>query len=145
MWVLWEDNFIVGQVEGFDKAVAELVHEVEGPTQKGNVPTNLMPSSQTGNRLVDHGLKDTGRNIFLPGPVIDQWLDISLGKDPAPTGNRVNFFRVPSQLVQPIGIGIQEDRHLVNKGSGPTGTTPVHPLFQRVAKEGDFGILTPPA
>lgn len=66
---------------------------------------------------------------------------IGLGEDPAPARNRINFLRLPCQLVEAVGISVQQDGHLVNEGPGTTGTAPVHPLFKGVAKEGDLGVL----
>ena len=66
-----EDHFFVRQVEGFNEALAKLVHEVEGATQKGNIPADLMPCRQTGNGLVDHSLENTSSDVFFAGPIVD--------------------------------------------------------------------------
>ena len=43
--------------------------------------------------------------------------------------------------IEPVRIGIEQHRHLVDECARTTGTGPVHPLFDGLSVEGDLRIL----
>ncbi len=89
----------------------------------------------------NHGLEDGGRQVWLGGALIDQGLEVRLGKNPAAGGDRVERFKVFGQVIQTRGIGVHELGHLVNKRPRASGTGPIHALFHMGLEEGDLGIL----
>ena len=94
--------------------------------------------------LVDNSLEDGSGQILLGGALVDQGLDIGLGKDTAAGGNRIQGPVAAGILVQPCRVCLQKAYHLVDKGACAAGADSVHALFNTaIFKVDDFGILTP--
>ncbi len=101
-----------------------------------------LTAGQAGDGLVDHGLKDGGRQIFLGSALIDQGLYIGLGKHAAAGGDGIQGLVLFGIFVQAGGVRLDQGGHLVDKRACTTGTDAVHALFHVAAlKVDDFGVL----
>ena len=102
-----------------------------------------LTAGKTGNGLVDNRLENGGRQVFLGGSFVDEGLDICLGKYTTSGCDRVDRLVILGIFVQTGGICLDQRSHLVDKGTGTTGTDTVHTLFYvTVFKVDDLGILT---
>ena len=66
-----------------DKSGLKLGKEVKWTAEKSNVSANRLSAGKTGDRLVDNGLEDGGRQILFRGAVVDQRLNIGFCKNAA--------------------------------------------------------------
>ena len=102
-----------------------------------------LTAGETADRLVDDRLKDRGRQILFCRALIDEGLDVRLGKDTAARGDRVDCLVVFRIFIESGRIGLDQRRHLVDERSGSTGTDTVHALLDVAAFEiNDLRILT---
>ena len=136
-----KDDVFFFKMQRLDESLAQFAHEVKRTAQKSNVALNLMAGCKTCDRLVDDSLKNRGSEVFLTRAIVDQRLNVSLGKNAAARGNRINVRISFCQFVQTVGIGFQQTCHLINEGPGSAGTRSVHFLFKRCAEKRDFGIF----
>ncbi len=120
---------LVIELQGPDEAGPKLIQEVEGSAEEGHVAPDGLAAGQAGNGLVDDGLEDGNREVFLRSPLIDQGLNIGLCKDAAAGGDGVDGLVIFGVLVHAGGIRLQEGGHLVDEGAGAAGADTVHPLL----------------
>ena len=99
--------------------------------------------SQARDGLVHHCLEDGRGHVFLPPALVQDGLDVRLGKHAAPGGNGIDLLIPGGQGVQIVDGHVHQGCHLVDKGSGASGAGPVHPFLQRAAEEDDLGVLAP--
>jgi hypothetical protein len=114
---------------------------VQRSTQESHPPPDGSAASQTADSLVHHRLEHRGRDILSGGPFVQEWLDVALGEDPAPGGNRVDDPVAGGQVVQPGRVCAQQGRHLIDERPGSPSTGTIHPLFETTAEEGELGVL----
>ena len=106
---------LVVQLEGADERCAELIQKVQRSAEKGDMAADRLAAGETGDRLVHNRLKDGGGKVFSGGSLVDQRLDIGLGKDTAARGDRINRLVILGVFVQSCGIGLDQGCHLVDK------------------------------
>ena len=131
-----------GQLEGADKGLFQLGQKVQRAAQKGHAAPDGLAAGQTGDGLLYHRLKDGGGKVGLGGTLVDEGLNVGLGKYAAPGGDGIDFLVVFRLFVQAGGIGLQQCGHLVDESAGAAGADAVHALFQTALEIDDFGVLT---
>ena len=81
---------LVIQLQCPDKCCLQFGKEVERSPEESNMSADRFSAGKAGDRLVDHRLKNGSGKIFFGSAVIDQRLDICLGKDTAACGNGID-------------------------------------------------------
>ena len=76
-------------------------------------------------------------------PLVEEGLDVSLGKNAAAAGDGVEPLVAQGQLVHLVHRHVQQGGHLVDKGAGAAGAGAVHPLVHAAVKEDDLGVFAP--
>ena len=94
------------QMQGADKGGLQLRQEVQRPAQKGHGAPDGLAAGKAGDGLVHHRLKNGGSQIGLGGTLVDQGLDIRLGKHAAPGGDGIDLLVLLCRLVEAGGIGL---------------------------------------
>ena len=89
--VLGEDGVVGIQLQGVHKALPQTHKKVEGTAQKDDLALQLPALGQTGHRLIHHGLEDRGGHVLLPPALVQNGLDVALGKHAAPGGDGVDL------------------------------------------------------
>ena len=117
------------QLQGADKRFLEFRQEVQWTAQECHRSTDRLSAGKTGNGLIDHRLKDGCCQVRLGCALVDKGLNIRFGEHAAPSSNGVNLLILCGLLVQTLGIGLQECRHLIDKGACTTGADTVHPFL----------------
>lgn len=69
-------------MQRLDESLTQFAHEVKRTAQESNVALNLMAGCKTCDRLIDDSLKNRSSEVFLTRAVVDQRLNVSLGKTP---------------------------------------------------------------
>ena len=77
---------------------------MERTAQKGYMSPDRLAAGQTTDGLIYHCLENGGSQIFLGSTVIDQRLDICLGKNAAPGGNGIKRFIIFCVFVKTRGV-----------------------------------------
>ena len=139
--VLGEHGVVGVQLQGLHEALPQAHEEVEGAAQEDDLALELPALGEAGHRLIHHGLEDRGRHVLLPAALVEDGLDVALGKDAAAGGDGVDLLVLQAQLVQLVHRHVHEGGHLVDEGAGAAGAGAVHPLLQRAAEKDDFGVL----
>ena len=139
--ILRIDHIFRAQLQGPDKCLFQLRQKVQGAAQKGHAAPDGLAAGEPGNGLIHHRLKNRGCQIRFRRALVDEGLDIRLGKHAAAGGDGVNLLIVGGFGVQPRGIRLQKGCHLVYKGAGASGADAVHPLLQAAGKIDDLGVL----
>ena len=137
--VLGEHGVVGVQLQGLHEALPQAHEEVEGAAQEDDLALELPALGEAGHRLIHHGLEDRGRHVLLPAALVEDGLDVALGKDAAAGGDGVDLLVAQAQLVQLVHRHVHEGGHLVDESAGAAGA--VHPLLQRAAEKDDFGVL----
>ena len=110
--------------------------------KEGNVAADWFTAGKTGNGLVDDCLENRSRQVFFGSTVIDQRLDICLGKYATAGCNRIKCFVIFGIFVQTGCICLEKGRHLVDERSGTSGADSVHTLLNiSIFKIDDLGIF----
>ena len=139
--VLRENGMVLVQLQRLHKALPQAGEEVERTAQEDNLPLQLPPLGEAGHSLIHHGLKNRGRHILLAPALVQDRLDIALGKNATAGGDGVYFFVLQGEFIQ-FGDGhIHQGGHLIDEGAGSAGTGAVHPLLQGAAEENNLGVL----
>ena len=139
--VLRDDDVLLVQVERDVEAVAQLGEVLQRAAEEGHVAADGMAAGKAGDGLVGHGLEDGGGHVGRGGTLVEQRLDIGLGKDAAAGGDGVDLRGVLGELVQAGGIGVQQRRHLVDERARAAGAGAVHALLDAVVEVDDLGVL----
>ena len=132
---------LLGQLQGADKRRLQFCQEVQRAAQEGNATPDRLAASQAGNGLVHHRLENGSSQVGFGSALVDQGLNIRLGKHTAAGGNGIDLLIILGRVVQACGIGLQQRRHLVNEGASAAGADAVHPLLQAAGEINDLGIL----
>ena len=137
------DSVLVIQLQGTDKGSLQLIQKVKGTTEKCNMAANRLAAGKTGNGLVYNCLENGSGKILLGGTIVDQRLDVSLGKYTAAGCDGVKRFVILRVFVQPGGICLKQGCHLIDERTGTSCADTIHTLFNIAAFEvDDLGILT---
>ena len=136
------DDLFRCQVEGFGELFPQLGQVGQRAAEEADCPFDGTAASQAGDGLEDDGLEDRRRDVFLTSSFIEQGLDVRLGEDAAAGGDGINGVGFLGQFIEAAGIGVEEGRHLVDEGPGPTGTVAVHAVFVAAGQVGDLRIFT---
>ena len=139
--VVGENGGFLRQMERVDKPLPQSFKEEQRSAEKQHLALDLPSLSQTGNGLIDHRLKDARGDILLARALIEQRLDIGLGKYAAAGRNGVQLLVPQTQLIELIGRDPKQGGHLVDKSAGSAGTGTVHPLLETAGEENNLGIL----
>ena len=142
MRVLGQDRRFFGQSQRTDKGVAQFRKKVKGAAQKSDVAADRFTAGQAADGLVDDGLKDGGGDIFFRRALIEKGLNIGFGEHAAAGSDGIDYLIVFCQLVKTGGVGLEQKRHLIDKGAGTAGAGAVHPLFRRAAEISDLGVFS---
>ena len=140
--MLRNDHLLRREAERADKRLAELAEVMKRSAQKGDVSADRLAAGKPGHRLVYDRLKNRCGQILPGGALVDQGLNVRFGKDAAAGSNGIELGAVLCGLVQPGGIGVQECRHLVDKGTCPARADTVHAFVKAAAEIDDLCILT---
>ncbi len=115
---------------------------MQGTAQERNVATDGAAAGQATDGLGYHALEYRGRDVRFPSTLIEQWLNICLGKYTAARSDWIDDIGITCQPIQTSGIGIQQRSHLVDERSGSAGTGSVHPLLDALIEIDDLGIFS---
>ena len=141
--VLGENGVLLIQFQGLHKPLPQAHEEVEGAAQKDDLALQLPALGEAGHRLVHHRLEDGGGHVLLPPALVQDGLDVALGKHSAAGGDGVDLLMLQREGVQLIHRHVHQGCHLVDEGAGAAGAGAVHPLLQGAAEEDDLGVLAP--
>ena len=143
MGILWCDGVFIIQLQGADKSCLQLIQKVKGTAEKCNMTANRLAAGKTGNGLVYNCLENGSGKILLSGTIVDQRLDISLGKYTAAGCDGVKRFVILRVFVQPGSISLKQGCHLIDERTGTSCADTIHTLLNIAAFEvDDLGILT---
>ena len=132
----------IGKAQGLDKTRLELGEVVQRAAQERHVAVDGAAASQTGDSLRDHRLEDRGGDVLFLSALVEQRLDIGLGKDTAARCDGVDDRVVFGELVEAAGIRIQKACHLVDKRTRTACAGTVHALLDAAVKVDDLGIFS---
>ena len=90
------------QLQGLHKPLPQAHEEVEGAAQKDDLALQLPALGEAGHRLVHHRLEDGGGHVLLPPALVQDGLDVALGKHAAAGGDGVNLLMLQREGVQLI-------------------------------------------
>ena len=142
MGILWCDNVFVIQLESTDKRFSQFREEMKRSTEESNMSADWFSAGKTTDGLVDDCLENRSRQVFFGSTVIDQRLDICLGKYATAGCNRIKCFVIFGIFVQTGCICLEKGRHLVDERSGTSGADSVHTLLNiSIFKIDDLGIF----
>ena len=96
---------------------------------------------QASHRLIHHGLKDGGGEVFPCGPLVEQRDHVGLGEYPAAGSDGVQGRVVRGKLVQPGGVGVEQRRHLIDERPGAARAGFVHAQIHALAEVEDLGVF----
>ena len=91
--------------------------------------TDRFSTGKTTDGLIHNSLENGCGKVFFSGTIVDQWLDICLGKYTAARSDRVQCFVIFSVFIQTGSICLKKRCHLVNERTCTTGTDTIHTLF----------------
>ena len=100
-----DDVFIV-QFQCADKCFAQLREKVKRSSEECDVSANRFTTSQSADRLVDNCLEYRSSKVFFGSTVVDQRLDICLGKYTTSCGNGIESFIIFRIFIQSGGISL---------------------------------------
>ena len=130
-----------GDAQRLVKALPQALGEGQRPAKIQNVSLDGPSLCQTRNGLVYHRLINAFGNVGGLGPLIDQGLNVALGKHAAAGGDGIGFLRRPGGLVHFVGAHFQKGGHLVDESAGAAGAGAVHPNLQPVGEKENLGVL----
>ena len=100
-----------------------------------------MAAGQSADSLVYYRLENRGGQVFYGRAVIDQRLNIRLGKNTASGGDGIDHLLPFSCFIQSRRISIEQNRHLVDKRSRASGTGTIHSLLNGRTVKRDLCIF----
>ena len=137
-----EYDLIILQLQRLDETGPKLRKEGQRSAQEGYLALDDMSACQSADGLIHHSLEDGSSQIRNGGAVVDQGLNVRLGEYAAACSDGIDYFIFFGGFIEPAGVGIQKDRHLVDEGSGTAGTGSVHALLDGGAIECDLGVFS---
>ena len=139
--VLGHNAVLFVQVEREVEAVAQLGEVLQRAAQEGDVAANGTAARQARDGLGHDGLEDGGRHVLGAGALVEQRLDVGLGKNAAAAGDGIDGGGVGREFVKAAGVGVQQGCHLVDERTRTAGTGAVHALLDAVVEVDDLGVL----
>jgi len=106
MGVVRGNDLLSGQTEGADKGIAQFWKEMERPAKEGHVSADGLSAGQAADGLVHHCLENGGGQIFSGGALVNQGLDIGLGKYAAAGGDGVDGLVIGRVFIEAGGVGL---------------------------------------
>ena len=142
MGVLRHDRMLIVELQGADECLSKLGQEVKRSSEERNVAADRLAARKSADRLIDDCLENRCGQIRLGGALIDQRLNIGLGKYTAARRDGVERLVILRVLIQAGSIRLKKRRHLVNKRAGTSGADAVHALLNiSVFKVNDLRVL----
>ena len=132
---------LAGDAQRLVKAAAQHRAEGQRPAQVQNVALDGAALGQAGDGLADHRLVNAGGDVLRPGALVDEGLDVALGKNAAAGGDGVGALGPFRRLVHLVSAHLQQGGHLVDESAGAAGAAAVHPHLGAAGEEEDLGIL----
>ena len=123
------------------KTLAQRLAEGQRPAQVDDVALDGAALGQPGDGLVDHRLVDRGGDVPGLGALVDQRLDIALGKHAAAGRDGVGAGGGLGGGVHLVGAHLQKGGHLVDERAGAAGAAAVHAHLGAAGQEEDLGVL----
>lgn len=117
-----------GELQGAAQRPSAARHKVERSAQEGHIAPDGTALRLTADGLVHHCLEDGHCQVLLGCALVDQGLQVTLGKNTAPGGNGIDPLVVSGIFIETFSIGAQQRCHLVDEGTGATGTDAIHAL-----------------
>ena len=139
--VLGHDTVLLVQIEREVEAVAQLGEILQRAAQEGDVAADGTAARQARDGLGHDGLEDGGGHVFGAGTLVEQRLDVGLGKNAAAAGDGIDGGGVGREFVKAASVGVQQSGHLVDEGARAAGAGAVHALLDAVVEVDDFGVL----
>ena len=139
--VLGHDTVLLVQVECEVEAVAQLGEVLQRAAQEGDVAADGTAARQTRDGLGHDSLEDGGRHVLGAGALVEQRLDVGLGKNAAAAGNGIDRGGVGREFVKAAGVSVQQSGHLVDERARATGAGAVHALLNAIIEVDDLGVL----
>ncbi len=131
------------EIQRADKSSFQLRQKVQRASEESDMPADRFAAGETADGLIDHCLKNGGGEVFSRSALVDQRLNVGFGKHAAARRNRINGFIIFGIFVKSGGVGLNQRRHLIDKGARSAGTDAVHALLHIAALEIDnFCIFT---
>lgn len=121
--------------------LAKLGQKVQRAAEKHHVAPNRVAAGQAGDGLGRDRGEHRGGQVGVRRTLVQQRLQVGFGEDPAARRDRVEMPIAGRQFVQPLGVGVQQARHLVDEGSGAAGAGAVHALLDHGPQKGDLRVL----
>ena len=110
-----------GDAQGLVEALPQTLGKGQRPAQIQNVALDRPSLRQTRDGLIHHRLIDALGDVGGLGPLIDEGLDVALGKHAAAGGDGVGLFRCLGGFVHLLRAHFQQRGHLVDEGPGAAG------------------------
>ena len=139
--ILGHDAVLLVQVEREVKAMAQLGEILQRAAQEGDVTADGTAARQARDGLGHDGLEDGGGHVLGAGALVEQRLDVGLGKNAAAAGDGIDGGGVGREFVKAAGVGVQQGCHLVDERTRTAGTGAVHALLDAVIEVDDLGVL----
>ena len=139
--VLGHDTVLLVQVEREVEAVTQLGEVLQRATQEGDVAADGTAARQARDGLGHDSLEDGGSHVLGAGALVEQRLDVGLGKNAAAAGDGIDGGGVGSELVEAARVGVQQGCHLIDERARAAGAGAVHALLDAVVKVDDLGVL----
>ena len=130
-----------GDAQSLVEALPQTLGKGQRPAQIQNVALDRPSLRQTRDGLIHHRLIDALGDVGGLGPLVDEGLDVALGKHAAAGGDGVGLFRCLGGFVHLLRAHFQQRGHLVDEGPGAAGAGAVHPDLHTVGQKEDLGIL----
>ena len=119
-----------------------LGEKMERASQESDVAADRLSAGKSADGLVDHCLEDRSRQVLFGGALVDQGLDVGLGKNAAAGGNCIKRSIILGVFVEAGGVCLQQGRHLIDERTRSAGTDAVHALLHiSVLKVDDLGVF----
>ena len=139
--VLGHNAVLLVQVEREVEAVAQLREILQRAAQEGDVAADGTAARQARDGLGHDGLEDGGGHVLGTGALVEQRLDVGLGKDAAAAGDGIDGGGVGRELVEAARVGVQQGCHLVDESARTAGAGAVHALLDAVIEVDDLGVF----
>ena len=125
--ILGNDNIFLPQTQALGINRHKLRVKKQRAAFKDDRRTDLQPLGQTAYGLFGHGMETGQGQVCLGHALIQQRLNVRLGKNTAPAGHIVDAPSLFGQRVQLFHRHFQESGHLIQKRTGSAGAASVHP------------------
>ena len=139
--VLGHNAVLLVQVEREVEAVAQLGEILQRAAQEGDVTADGTAARQARDGLGHDGLEDGSGDVLGAGALVEERLDVGLGKDAAAAGDGIDGGGVGRELVKAARVGVQQGGHLIDERARTAGAGAVHALLDAIIEVDDLGVL----